>query len=253
MFKELSPIPQIEKTLGVRTKRLAILSQASLRPMFSEINVVGRQNLENLPKGRPIIFATTHLSNTDLTIAASELAKKYNIKIATASTHDSLAQSPSGYISKIIGGSKSFISIGTEKIGGKEKGIFRPKDYDPMVEHLKDGPILMAAYYNSDRKYVDNVLQKDVILPERGGVGAIWLAQKSNAVIVPTTIDVNNRTATIHFGEFLDMKKIEEIDEFKNDLGISREIIRELRTQSDLLMSSLAEMLPPEKRGKWEN
>lgn len=251
MFNESYPQPHVEKTLESRTRRLATVCKASLKTMFSEVKVSGHQNLEKIPKDRPIIFATTHLSNTDVTIAASELAKEYNIKIVQASTHDYPMQSPSGYISKIVGGSENFISIRTKKVNGKEKGFFRPEDYDPMVEHLKKGPVLMAAYYNSDRKYVDNGSQKDVVLPEKGGVGAIWLAQKSNAVIIPTAIDINKRLAVVHFGEVLDLKKIDEIDLFKNDLKKTRDISEKLREQSNLLMSSLAKMLSVEKRGSW--
>lgn len=251
MFNESYPQPHVEKTLESRTRRLATVCKASLKPMFSEIKVSGHQNLEKIPKDRQIIFATTHLSNTDVTIAASELAKEYNIKIVQASTHDYPMQSPSGYISKIVGGSENFISIRTKKVNGKEKGFFRPEDYNPMVEHLKNGPILMAAYYNSDKRYVDNALQKDVVLPEKGGVGAIWLAQKSNSVIVPTTIDINKKLAVVHFGEALDLEKIDEIDSFKNDLEKTRDISEKLRKQSNLLMSSLAKMLPAEKRGSW--
>jgi len=255
MFSESYPQSptEIKKPLETRTKRLAVVCKASLKPIFSEIKVFGYQNLDKLPKDRPIIFATTHLSNTDVTIAASELATKYNIKIVQASTHDYPMQSPSGYISKIVGGNENFISIRTKKVDGKEKGFFRPEDYEPMVEHLRGGPILMAAYYNSDKKYVDDVLQSGVVLPEKGGVGAIWLAQKSKAIIVPTAIDINKKLAVVNFGEALDLEKIDEIDLFKNDLEKTRMISEKLREQSDLLMSSLAKMLPVEKRGRWNN
>ena len=54
-------------------------------------------------------------------------------------------------------------------------------------------------------------------------------------------------------GDYLDLPKIENLDNFlknKNDTSV---IIKEMRKQSDLVMVSLAKMMPIEKRGIWQD
>lgn len=58
-----------------------------------------------------------------------------------------------------------------------------------------------------------------------------------------------NKFAKINIGNPLDFKKIENID--ISDTKNRTVFFNELRQGSALLMKSLAEMLPKEKRGMW--
>ena len=121
-------------------------------------------------------------------------------------------------------------------------------------------------------------------MPGQGGHGAAYLAEISDAIIVPIVIDIKsedphmgiNRTPThslkgrpaaeMIIGKPITLGKIEGIEKF-NDLirepgeGDARKKIteerkrieRDLRTQSDVVMQSLADLLPEERRGKWGN
>jgi len=216
-------------------------------------DILGENNLDNLPKNRPVIFATPHFSDTEILITVDSLLNKLKykkpIKIIQDETHTKFKSNPSGWTSMIIGGKENFLSIGTFFLVDKEQS-------SPIVETLKNGTsIVMAAYFNPKKEFYNKKFsQKGVILPEIGGVGSIFLAQKTDAVVVPVGVDINDkRKVTVSFGEFLDFKKIENLDDYRKDLKTTLLINNELKKQSDYLMGSLAKLVPEEKQGIWKN
>lgn len=235
------------------SENLSKLSRLSTLPFIKEINIIGEEKLDILPKDRPIIFAGTHFFNTDISTIVSIVGKKFPIKIVQASTHESPIENFGGYLVNILGGKKNFLSIKTKKIDKKEIGFFNLNDYEPIIDCLNKGTnLVMAAYYNDDPKYFyDSCAYKDgLTLPDKGGVGSIYVAKKTGALIVPMAAELNpNKFAKINIGNPLDFKKIENID--ISDTKNRTVFFNELRQGSALLMKSLAEMLPKEKRGMW--
>jgi len=245
-----------ERLIGEKMKNsefLANLARLSMFPNIKEVNIAGKEKLDILPKDRPIIFAGTHFFKTDISIIISIIGKEFPIKVVQASTHESPIESLGGYLVYVLGGKNNFLSIKTIKNDKKEVGVFNFDDYKPMIDCLNNGiNLVMAAYYNDDPKYYyDRFDYKEgLILPDKGGVGCIYAAKKTNALIVPMAVNLDiNKGIRINIGDPLEFKKIENID--MSDTKNRTAFFNELRQGSASLMKSLAQMLPQEKRGRW--
>lgn len=245
-----------ERSTGEKMKnseRLANLARLSMLPYIRDVNITGKEKLDILPKDRPIIFAGTHFFNTDISIIISIIGKEFPIKVVQASTHESPIESLGGYLVYVLGGKNNFLSIKTIKNDKKEVGVFNFDDYKPMIDCLNNGTnLVMAAYYNDDQKYFyDSCTYKEgLILPDKGGVGSIYVAKETNALIVPIAANLDiNKGIGISIGDPLEVKKTESDD--MSDTKNRTLFFNELRQGSALLMKSLAQMLPQEKRGRW--
>ncbi|MPM89226.1 hypothetical protein SDC9_136334 [bioreactor metagenome] len=144
----------------------------------------------------------------------------------------------------------------TTRIADKKKFLpispnYIEDEFTVIADTLKSGkPILMAAYaqHGSNNEYYRELTQKNVVIPKKGGIGAILLAQRTNSIIVPMAVDIDeHRMMTISIGKYLDLEKIENLDKFKVDKDETKLISEKLREQSEILMNSLRSMMPPAK------
>ncbi len=136
--------------------------------------------------------------------------------------------------------------------------------------------MLIAAY--------DPTPVKDGKLPARGGYGGVYLAEISNAIIVPIAVNIKSDSpdavirkkgiggllgrpeAEMIIGKPIVPEKIEGLKDLgeilkrrredpksvtRADLDRIKELQERLKRESDKVMLALAEMLPEEKRGSW--
>jgi len=243
---------------------------------FRKVDIIGKDNLENIPPGKKVIVVTTHLSHRDLPLAISMLGNEFDsVGWGEASTHERFSENPGGYLGrKIVGKEHSFsVSTNREGKGGSEQGAFNPEDFEPMKEALDDGKtIFMAAYYKGT---------EDEQLPDRGGYGAVLLSQSPDTILLPVAIDIKDQEragtkpggvdailqrpeADISIGEPFDMEKIPGAERINELMALRKErklsanevkefssLSKELRARSDEIMEHLAQLLPEERRGVW--
>jgi hypothetical protein len=245
----------------------------------NKLSIQGKENLLKIPEGRKVIFATSHISDIDVQLAAYAVGQELPIKIVSASTHRRITRNPFAYIGERIAGQKNFIPISYDKENGIETGQFIPSDFDRIKNAMELGNGIVIAASNPSRK--EGVPTWE--LPTKGGYGAVYLAQKTGALIVPVAVsidsdkpiglggqigtlikEISNRAgAQINIGTPIELEKT-NIDEMEDILNAHRngkgtleqhekfkKIKGKLQQQSSAVMQSLAEMLPRSKRGHW--
>jgi len=232
----------MKENINHSTSRLEACTDLALRLFIKETRVQGEANLKNLPEDRPLIFATTHLTTLDVTGAINLIAKNFDISVVHAENQDHFFQAPIPFLTTRIADKNNFLPMSPNYI---------EKEFAVIENALKSGkPILMAAYaqHGSENEYYRELTQKNVVLPKKGGIGAVFLAQKTNSIIIPIAVDItDDKVMTINIGEYLDLEKVENLDKYKVDRDETRLISEKLRQQSEILMNSLASMMPPEK------
>jgi hypothetical protein len=244
---------------------------------FSKVETVGEENLDSIPPDRRVIFVTTHITNSDVPLALSVLGKKFHLVVGDASTNHDLSKNPLGYIGDTLAGKENFMPVSrrTDKsLARGSIGVFNPDDFENMKPVFDNNKAVILPAYYIDRN-------KDLKLPEKGGYGAVYLAETANAVIVPVAINVKSKEtvntplsgikaalsrpeAEVIIGQSFELQKMENISDVKEimakrregalsreDVSAFKEATHELRERSDVLMQHLAELLPEEKRGKW--
>lgn len=245
----------------------------------SAISVSSKAHLKEIPSGRKVIFVTTHVTDIDVPATAYAM-RDFNPVIAHHSTHEDFLKDPVSWMGFVIAGRKNFLPVEAREREGKVRGDFDPEDYVRMEQVLEDGRSLVIAGHNPTY---------DGKLSRKGGIAAAYLAQKTGALIVPVSVnlgaeatigadilktaikkgikDRKRPTMEISIGHPIDFTKfakidVQAMDNFlrkrkeggdlsPEDIEEYRNVIRQLREQSSHVMSSLAAMLPPEKRGTW--
>lgn len=244
---------------------------------FSKIEIRGEENLKALPSDAKVILAPTHLSDSDVPLTIGMLGDKFkDIAVVDASTHHNFFDSPMEYIGNVLGGKKNFIPVSQRKVTKKViRGKFESEDFEPMHEAIEKGKaLIISAYYNPTAGWK---------LPDKGGHGAVYLAQIADAFVVPVAVNIKSKEQVgmaglgilrtikekpeveIVVGKPMAFPKIDNVEQFSDiiekrksgplvpeDREKFRTISDELRENSDSLMMNLARMLPKEKRGVWE-
>lgn len=254
------------------TRKIELLTKAG----FSKVEARGEENLELIPPDRNVVFVTTHITDSDVPLAISVLGKKFHLAAGDASTHRKFSENTFAFIGTALAGSKNFLSVShRDDPQTGETGVFDPEDFRKMQNVFENGKaVVMAAYYKSQNKGLK--------LPEKGGYGAAYLAELTNAVVVPVAINVRSKE-NIHTAASIvkatlsrpeaevvigypfepqaedltaiglvaeKRKRGEYLD--KDDVEAFRAASGRLREQSDVFMRHLAELLPEEKRGDWK-
>lgn len=230
-----------------RDRRLDTSVKIGMRLFSSEREVIGKEILETIPKDKPVIFTTTHFSDIDVLAVMDVVSDFRKYKVVQARDHEKFRTNAGPYVMTGIPGRNNFISISP---------LLRQEDYVPMVEILAKGEaIIIAAYFNPEEEfYNQHFNQKGVILPEKGGLGAILLAQKTEALIIPTaTVMDKRRKVRVIFGEPLTFEKINGLSEFRKDIETTKKVLEQLKNQSDKLMLATAKLVPEDKQGTWKN
>ncbi|MCL4437562.1 hypothetical protein M1513_00790 [Patescibacteria group bacterium] len=253
--------------------RLRIALKGWETAAVKSVEVDGRENLKEIPPGKKIIIATTHITDLDLPIVAYELSRDFNIVITHKSTHRSLKDDPASYIGTHIAGIDNFIPLDYKQ--GETIGKFNPDNFVPADKALEEGKAIVIAAHDP---------AKNGKMPENGGYGAAYMSGiESDAIILPVAVDIESENndvgnashliktvaarpkAKMTIGEPLFLDKIEEMSEMENIMDKRKngealnsgendkfhKLADRLRKRSSLIMETLAAMVPPEKRGSW--
>ncbi len=267
---------QPEKTESNNFRRFLEISRAIV---VKKPKVEGADNLTDLGSSRAI-FATSHLSDADPVIAASVLLSLgRNFDIASLQTN----QQAFAPILKIVGKDR-FHDIANTFDAKKNlpHTNFDSQDYVEMAEVVRKGKDIVIAAHKPSRNWQ---------LPERAGVGDVYLAHLTETPIIPVSVDIHSKEAagmadawvktirraltrkrpevTIRIGKPISFEKMQ--DQELADVGMiltgKRDELRntderyknalanyqKLREQSETVLKAIADLLPPEKRNKITN
>ena len=235
----------------------------------------GLNNLTQIPQNQPLIIASTHLSDIDVQTVAANIAPYRNVGIASQASNqrDFLI----GSFLRLAGIANVF-GITNEYDSKKHLSHykFNHEDFEIMNEAIKKGKTIVIAAHNPTYNWK---------LPEKPGKGAVYLAQLSNAMILPAALDIQSDmpigmaddkinsikrfilgkkpNARIIIGKPIKFSPIEQHDlkqmadyfenkiknQFKNqDLEKIQITITKIKEQAQTIMKVLADMLPQEKR-----
>ncbi len=263
--------------------RLVKSAEAMIKPLF-RTEIVGAEKFKEIPEGKKVIFATSHMTEYDVPIAIAVLGENYKNKDLKVVDQDSHHRFVGGekpvFLGLKIAGMENFHSVDVKGIGKERISRFNPDNFGPIKESLEsDNPVVIASYLDVAHK------SQKWELPDRIGNGAAYLAQiTEDAVVVPVAIDIQadkpfgmgelgikeiikNRRPRVNVvvGSPIELEKIEGIDEFAEFLRKRasgeeatdeekerfKEIKTKLQDESGQIVDAIADLLPEEKRGHW--
>jgi len=252
----------------------------SLYGRMFEIKVFGEENLQEIPEGKKVIFAPTHMTDMDMGCALAAIGRfRRNLVLGVESSPDVVIFRT---VQSLLAGKENFQEIpvagkGRNRVGKFEEWIGSEACRN-LQEDLKEekNDVLISSYF--DPRHAGDTLQ----LSEKLGVGAVYLAQMAEAIIVPVAVDtyagqkvergdanmmaylegrIKNKgqkpKAIVHLGEPISFPKIEGIGRMGEiirggNLEEFRRLSMALKAQSAEVMRVIALMLPEEKRGSWK-
>lgn len=268
-----------------------IAMKANERAFFQKPEVLGLDNLEKIPLDRPLIIAVTHFSDADPQTVAAELGPEIRkrrpghiIGLAWEYPPTSPIVEP---VTKLAGARKYLYDIDTSFDPIKDHLTFRfnPENFKKMAEAMRNNTDMIIAAHQP----LSNIKGKNFRweLPRLSGLGAVYLAQRAGGVILPVAVDIQSdepvgisvrpkdianallklkerSKVRVIAGEplqldHLDSEILDDFDKYVNRVkplnpGViekGRNAHSRLKAQGDLVMRSLAVMLPQSKRGKW--
>lgn len=265
------PQPQLESQ---PRSRFRTGLELMIKPVVKVAKIEGLEHLSEIKPDQPVIFATSHLSDTDPVIAAAVVSKYRKVDLASLQTN----QEEFGAALNLIGRER-FHDVANTFDDKKmlPHTSFDDQNYNEMKEVMEQGRDVVIAAHKPSR---------DWRLPEKAGVGDVYLAQLTDAPIIPVSVDIHSETqagmaaewgktirralsgrrpkATVRIGAPIKFDKIapsdlkdasmilmgkrDELrsDEVRYQKALSTYEI--LRQQSETVLSAIAQMLPPEKR-----
>lgn len=252
------------------SKRLALAIEANLVPLVGDVTVSGMENINELKREEKLVIATTHVSDLDVPLAIKALANHFDIAVSDDSNHHDFFKDPAGNVGIKLAGQENFIPIDYAKTDTGKQARFNVDNFIPMVEAMENGKeVIVAAHNPSDKGQL-----------ESGGIGAVYLAQISNAAILPVAVDIEGEAfragkntikvmrerpnAGVFVGKPLRLPHIEGIERYKeimdkrktqkldkSEIAEFGSLTEELRKQSDIVMKALSAMIPAEKQGPY--
>lgn len=237
--------------------------------------IQGLNNLVQIPPDQPLIVASTHLSDIDVHTIAANIAPYRNVCIAsrTSNQRDFIMGS---YLR--LAGIENVFGITNEYDSKKHYSRYRfnHEDFRIMSNAIQKGKTIVIAAHNPTY---------DWRLPEKPGKGAVYLAQLSNALILPVALDIqsdkptgmSNDTintikrfilrkkpdANMIIGKPIMLSVINKADlEYvkklyqnttkqqisKQDMKKAKAVLKKIKEQAQIIMEALTKILPPEKR-----
>lgn len=190
MEKFFNSIPEEHKKEV--SKRLWLANEIMMKTMVGKIEVLGKENMEKLPPDAKIVVMTTHFTDLDVPVAIHTVANDLNVAIVDMSVH----HKPFGeqgefgsYLAGKFAGMNNFIPIGfkKDKDGGKSSKAFDSNDFIPAIKAINEEgrAVMIAAHNPTESKSLDEV---------KGGYGGVYLAEMTDAYILPITITFDNST-----------------------------------------------------------
>ncbi len=242
--------------------------------MLGRIMTFGKGYLKHIPEGKKVIVVTSHISDIDIPVVIDQLGGDLNLKITAQSTNLDFKKDAASTFGTFVAGHDNFLPIDYTIEGDKKVAHFNPDNYDAMASALREGSeVLVAAHKPSSGAL------------SRGGIAAPYLSQVGGGefVILPVAVNVKSKKpfraggeaellkerpdTDVFIGEPMELPRIEGIEDYAKILKKKEQSGGELdpveseklaalqdalRSQSDSIMKSIAEMLPFEKRGEYQ-
>ena len=259
---------------GSSPKQLLFALDTNVKMLVNEVTVTGKEHLREIPLDRKVVITATHMSDLDVPLVGAALARDFNLAISDVSTHHSLLEDPLNKFAITVAGQKNFLPIDYKTAAEGHAAKFNPDNFANMEQEMQKGKDILVAAHNPS--HTGDLAQ--------GGIGAIYLAQLSGALILPVAANtfsgetfmsgktlfktaLNKPNAEVSIGAPIELDPIPGIEDYKNifdkrkngekltdeEFERFKEISRALRSQSDMVMKILAEMVPEEKRGPYKN
>lgn len=249
--------------------------------LFFDISALNEENLKLIPPGKPVIFAPSHITDLDVMFTILTLAKAgRRLAIANDSGHYDWKQNSVALAGMMYAGRELFTPVHHIKSDKNRVGDFttwiNSEEFRRLQKELTGGKdVIMASYF--DPKYAGGKQE----LSDRNGVGAVYLAQATGALVVPIAVDlqmdgtfglgnfspleyaknwVGNGRAKPHadviIGTPIQLSPIAGIDNLgqtiaSRDRSGFGEIRQQLDAQSKMILKQTADMLPVQKRGSY--
>jgi len=239
--------------------------------MFCRRNfsVEGKENIMKESSGNNFIIVSSHFCNLDANAAIKVFGGNFNLLVIIESV---LFRSLPHLILILLGGKNNFapLSYYYKKDGGKE-GAFNPHNFNMIADRMRQQdkiPWIAIHQFSLNGRM------------NRAKVGSIYLAQKTDAQIIPVALEVSGISVTLegliewfkgilwgvktkyHIGEAIRLSPIdiEIIETVFNKRKTGSIITPEdkvafkkahtlLKNQADMVATIIANMLPREQRG----
>jgi|GEM_PF-832841 hypothetical protein len=242
-----------------------------------EFRVDGKEAVEDELLRNPdakFVIAASHFSNLDAPAAVKALGDILDVQITAESVlFEGLAPQRAMFRAA---GAESFTPLSYRKEGTGKHGVFDPKDFDGLtrlIEGRKTPWLAVHPFTKAEEM-------------QSAKVGAVYLAHKSGAKIIPTALDYEGGSvslegvaelakallgrikgegrATYHVGKPIElspldvsvienvfMKRAEGTPVSAEERRAFVETVRQLREQADGVARVIADMLPEERRGQY--
>ena len=177
---------------GSSPRRLRMLMDLFIKTTTGEINLTGKDNLAKLPQGARIIFATSHNADLDVPIVTSVLSKDFDLAITDISKHRNFTVDPISNIGLRIAGQDNCLPIDFKKNnnGQWQAAPFNTKNFEEMANAMQNGKAIVIASHNPSTS------QQSESTP---GYGAVYLAQITDAYIVPVAVRLHKKAGMAGF------------------------------------------------------
>ncbi len=271
-YPEISENTKDRRIEQTTPNKLLSAVEMNIKMFIKNVNVSGLENLSEIPKNKNIVIVTTHASDLDVPLTIKALGKIFGLAVSDAATNHSF-KNIGAKVGLMRAGEDNFIPI--EYRNGKKdiEAGFNPDNFTPMVDALETGKAVIVAAHNPSRS--DRL--------EKGGIGGVYLAQLSDAIIIPVSVNVKSektsslkgflkmvsgggrKDADVVIGHPIELPEIEGIEDFKNimnkrksgekltseEIDRFKQISSLLKEQSNSVMQNLASAMPDEKRGPY--
>lgn len=275
---------------SVNSENITRLEKRSKMEFFSklhsrmEIAVTERKGYENLlavPRDKPVVIAPDHLSDITMETVIAEASPYRKVGTASQSTH--LEIPLYGKFMEWAGSRRVYpISTNEEtKHQRQAQHIYRLSDYEVMADAMMRGESIVTAAHRPE--YSGH-------LPNHSGLSALTLAHLTESPVIPAAVDIHaspevikslvkdlkgsvkrfvtgkKPNTTVLFGEPIEFEHISRedlqlLERFINlplrrtlsdeEKDKANAVYQKITKQGEILMQAVANLLPPEKRGKW--
>lgn len=185
------PNPQESQSVP-RQWRFDRLMELNRQFVFKRPEVLGIENLAEIPANSPLLVITSHFSDADVQTVESVLRPRLRqvrpdrglgISLQAHNLVDPVTALPI----KLAGREHFFeYDVRFDKPTNHLQFIFNPENFRKMAQALLGRRDLITAAHEP----LSNIPGSAWELPNRSGLGAAYLAQLTNATILPATVDI---------------------------------------------------------------
>ncbi len=252
--------------------------EKAVKLFCKEFSVEGKEGVEQVLRDNPnakFVVAASHFSNLDAPAAVQALGDILDMQITAESVlFEGLA--PQRLLFKWAG-SENFVPLSYEKGKKGKHGVFDPDDFTRLAESVEQGktPWIAIHPFTTEEKM------------QEARIGSVYLAHKTGAMIIPAALEyeggsismegglelakalasrvVGKGKGTYHVGkpiqlQPLDVSIIETVKKKRtNKENVTDEerveffrVSKRLREDANTIAGKIGTMLPPERRGRYQ-